>query len=98
MLEYNFKCVVCGRSFKSFCHNAKYCTIKCRNEILKRKRNPKRKFCSTCGKELADGRQTWCLECLLLDYQNTHSSISYKRLCNRGYDRIIIEEELKKRM
>ncbi len=98
MIGYSKICFVCGKAFKAKVYNSRYCSKECRNESLRKIRNPNRKRCPSCGKELADCRQKWCLDCLLNDYKETHSSISYKRLCNRGYDKIIIEEELKKRM
>lgn len=55
------------------------------------------KYCPDCGKRLEDGRQTWCLDCLLKDYATTESPVAYKRLVCRGYDRELITEEINSR-
>ena len=46
--------------------------------------------CAVCGEELQDGRQAYCLDCLLLGYKNAKKGekrLAYKRLANRGYDK-----------
>ena len=53
------------------------------------------KFCAVCGVKLPDGRQTYCLECLLKDYRDTHSQISIRRLYSRGFDIQMINEAVK---
>lgn len=58
---------------------------------------PVEKYCPDCGKRLDDGRQTWCVDCLLKDYAETKSRIAYKRLSCRGYDRELITEEINSR-
>ena len=55
---------------------------------------PVKKYCLECGKQLEDGRQTWCLDCLLKDYAETASPLAYKRLLCRGYDKELIMEEI----
>lgn len=55
------------------------------------------KYCKSCGKKLNDGRQTWCLDCLLDDYVNTKSRIALIRLTNRGYNKARILELLRNR-
>lgn len=53
------------------------------------------KKCVCCGTKLNDGRQTYCLECLLKDYRDNRTPISIRRLYSRGFDKDMIEEELK---
>lgn len=55
------------------------------------------KHCKSCGKSLDDARQTWCIECLLVDYIYNKSAIAYQRLSCRGYDKAMILEEAKTR-
>lgn len=54
------------------------------------------KMCACCGIKLDDGRQTYCLECLLRDYRDNHTPISVRRLYSRGLDKTMIKEELKR--
>lgn len=53
------------------------------------------KFCAVCGVKLPDARQTYCLECLLKDYRDTHSQTSIHRLYSRGFDIQMITEAVK---
>lgn len=55
------------------------------------------KQCACCGTKLDDGRQSYCLNCLLKDYRDNPSVISRKRLYSRGFDKAMIEEEIKER-
>lgn len=97
MRRYNKICAICGKSFVSLGNTCKYCSQDCSKIAARRRYDPKPKLCPTCGKELYDRRQKWCLNCLLDDYEQTHSPISYHRLQNRGYDIESIIEELKNR-
>lgn len=97
MLKYDKICSICGKSFVSDFYGRKYCSKSCAKVAIRRRHDIKPKFCATCGKQLADYRQTWCLDCLLKDYEKTHSSVAYHRLCNRGFDRDTIIQELKNR-
>lgn len=47
---------------------------------------PVEKLCASCNKPLPDGRQTYCLRCLLLDFKYGDTDTAYKRLACRGYD------------
>ena len=53
--------------------------------------------CEDCGALLPDGRQRYCLDCLLKDYIENKSRIAYARLACRGYDRELIALELQSR-
>lgn len=55
---------------------------------------PVEKNCQGCGKRLEDGRQSWCLDCLLDDYVNNKSRAAFQRLSCRGYDKAMIMEEI----
>ena len=97
MLNYTKICATCGVRFLSENYNRKYCSQKCSKQSYRIRQDVPNKYCCNCGVQLSDGRQQWCLNCLLDDYKNTRSSLSYKRLTNRGYDKEMIEEELKNR-
>lgn len=71
--------------------------IYARKTYYKKHHKPVEKYCADCGKKLDDGRQTWCLDCLLKDYAENNSHIAYQRLANRGYDRELIMEEINSR-
>ena len=58
---------------------------------------PVAKCCASCGTALEDGRQSYCLSCLLNDYINNKSPESKQRLYNRGFNSSMIHEELKLR-
>ena len=55
------------------------------------------KTCASCGTLLPDGRASFCLDCLLKDYDATHSSRAYQRLSSRGFDLQMIQHELNER-
>ena len=55
------------------------------------------KHCKKCGTVLPDGRQTWCLDCLLLDYKLNKSPKAYQRLSLRGFTKTTILEEIRNR-
>ena len=52
------------------------------------------KKCGMCGERLPDGRATYCLTCLLRDHAQNPSTVTRKRLYNRGFDSLMIEEEI----
>lgn len=58
---------------------------------------PVGKTCASCGALLPDGRAIFCLDCLLDDYDKTHSSRAYSRLSSRGFDLPMIQHELNER-
>lgn len=98
MFEYTRICAICGIKFKGVgMHSRKYCSPSCRKIATKGYYKSVGKKCVVCGVALPDGRQEFCFECLLKDYYKTHSTISYNRLRNRGYDKEMIKEELKNR-
>lgn len=97
MILYTKICVACGKAFEAKAHNAKYCSLNCRKSATRIKYEPVKNVCQTCGKQLPDGRQQWCIDCLLEDYKKTRSELAYNRLRNRGYDKEMIKEELKNR-
>lgn len=97
MVKYEKPCVICGTKIITNCISKKYCSSNCTKVAIRRRYNPKPKLCATCGKELLDRRQQWCLDCLLMDYHKTHSYIAYHRLENRGFDKSSILQELKNR-
>lgn len=66
-----------------------------RKQYYIRHHQPVIKCCKSCGKLLDDARQTWCMECLLVDYIYNKSAIAYQRLSCRGYDKAMILEEAK---
>ena len=55
---------------------------------------PVGKKCGMCGDVLPDGRATYCLTCLLKDHAKNPSIVTQKRLYNRGFDNLMIEEEI----
>lgn len=55
---------------------------------------PVGKKCDMCGDVLPDGRATYCLTCLLKDHAQNPSIVTRKRLYNRGFDSLMIEEEI----
>lgn len=55
------------------------------------------KHCKTCGKQLDNGRQSWCIDCLLDDYTKTKSKEAVLRLASRGYNKAAIMQQLKNR-
>lgn len=65
-----------------------------RHLYYKQHYEPVEKYCEGCGKRLDDGRQSWCLDCLLDDYINNKSKVAYQRLSCRGYDKISILQEI----
>lgn len=52
------------------------------------------KKCGMCGERLPDGRATYCLTCLLKDHAKNPSIVTRQRLYNRGFDSLMIEEEI----
>lgn len=54
---------------------------------------PVDKCCQGCGTKLEDGRQSWCLDCLLQDYIKG-SVKAIHRLNSRGFDKAMILEEI----
>lgn len=52
------------------------------------------KKCGMCGEVLPDGRATYCLTCLLRDHAQNPSIVTRKRLYNRGFDSLMIKEEI----
>lgn len=97
MKKYKKTCPICGKDFHSENICRKYCSKNCYKTAMRHMYDPTPKLCAGCGRELADRRQKWCLDCLLDDYEQTRSPISYHRLQNRGYDIESIIEELKNR-
>lgn len=97
MVNYKKTCPICNKDFISESISRVYCSKTCLKTAVRCRYDPNPKPCATCGKELYDRRQKWCLDCLLDDYEQTHSPISYHRLQNRGYDVESIIEELKNR-
>ena len=97
MIRYEKPCVICNAKIITNCISKKYCSSNCAKAAARRRYNPDSKLCATCGKELQDRRQQWCLDCLLKDYHKTHSHIAYHRLENRGFDKASILQELKNR-
>lgn len=55
------------------------------------------KTCKSCGDKLTDGRQSFCLTCLLIDYLHGDHNTARQRLACRGYDKAMILEELQNR-
>ena len=54
------------------------------------------KFCHSCGDVLPDGRQTFCLRCLVNDFMHgdyEHRRSAYRRLALRGYTKVDIISE-----
>lgn len=53
-------------------------------------------YCQVCGDPLPDGRQTYCLRCLVSTYmtaEQPYKQIAYNRLALRGYDKAMILDE-----
>lgn len=97
MVRYKKTCPICSKDFHSENIRRKYCSKNCYKTAMRHMYDPTPKLCAGCGKELADRRQQWCLDCLLKDYHKTHSYIAYHRLENRGFDKASILQELKNR-
>ena len=55
------------------------------------------KHCAKCGDPLTDGRQSYCLDCLLRDYLYNNTATTRQRLYNRGYDTEMILTEIEER-
>lgn len=64
------------------------------------------KTCKVCGAKLPDGRQQFCLNCLLKDFikakeeskkAHNHLVTAYARLRSRGLDKKLIELEIEER-
>lgn len=53
------------------------------------------KVCKSCGTVLDDGRQNFCLDCLLKDYLHGDHNTARQRLACRGYDKAMILEEIR---
>lgn len=74
----------------------------CRQDVVRDRRKiyyrehykPVGKKCGMCGDTLPDGRATYCLTCLLKDHAKNPSIVTRKRLYNRGFDSLMIEEEI----
>lgn len=90
-------CNICGKPYQSDSVSSKYCSHNCRKAAIRMRYNPVGARCRTCGSALADGRQWWCLDCLLRDYKRNKSAQAYHRLENRGYTKESIILEIKKR-
>ena len=55
---------------------------------------PRIRYCRICGEKLPDGRQKFCLRCLLHEYIYGNYRLAYKRLVLRGYDGDSIRREI----
>lgn len=80
---------------KQYCKTAHYLNYK--KDYHKNKYQPVIKYCKICGNKLNDGRQTYCINCLLDDYARTKSKEAFMRLANRGYNKSLIIKELRNR-
>ena len=54
-------------------------------------------FCATCGEKLPNGKQVFCLNCLLKDYKYNYSQKAAARLCCRGFNSKEIWDMIKER-
>ena len=61
------------------------------------RKNRKDYFCIVCGSVLPHGNQKFCLNCLLKDYKYGNRTLAYNRLTCRGYDKEMIDFEVKER-
>lgn len=58
----------------------------------------KKYHCKTCGEELPNGCQKYCIKCLLKAYQSEETrSWAANVLCSRGYNKEDIYEEIAER-
>ena len=90
-------CNICGKPYSSDHVKSKYCSHNCYKTAMRMKYKPIVARCRTCGVALPDGRQWWCLDCLLRDYKQNKSLQAYHRLQNRGYDKELVLLEIKRR-
>lgn len=108
---YNKICYVCGKPFQAANPRYNTCSAECRrirhNAMIKEWRSktaykkkynyykPIEKLCAYCGDKLPDGRQTYCLKCLVKDYVQDKSFVAYQRLALRGFckEDIFLEAE-----
>lgn len=90
-------CNICGKSYQSNYACSKYCSNNCRKIATRNQYKSVKRKCDTCGDILPDGRQRWCIDCLLRDYKRNKSAQAYHRLENRGYTKESIILEIKKR-
>jgi hypothetical protein len=70
-----------------------------RKEYYKEHYKPTVHYCQVCGEPLPDGRQTYCLRCLVSTYmtaEQPYKQIAYNRLALRGYDKAMILDEAKR--
>lgn len=68
-----------------------------RKQYRKEHYTPVGKCCVECGDPLTDGRQSYCLDCLLRDYLYNNTATTRQRLYNRGYDTEMILTEIEER-
>ena len=68
-----------------------------RKNWYKKNHTPVAKFCLSCGDPLPDGRQTYCIDCLLRDYKYGNRAVAAQRLACRGYDKEMILTEIEDR-
>lgn len=55
------------------------------------------KYCKICNCELPNGKQSYCIECLLKEYFQGNKQKAFHILSCRGYNTIMINEEIKQR-
>lgn len=86
--------------------NADYCNQ--RRKILYKKRNEERKklywekyrrikYCKICNCELPNGKQAYCMDCLLNMWETGDRPHALHILSCRGYDTSMIVEEVNRR-
>ena len=76
---------------KKFVHTGRY--KKYLHNYYKAHYKPTVHYCISCGDKLPDGRQRYCLKCLVKDYIENGSNAAYRRLQLRGYIKPDILEE-----
>lgn len=109
---YEKECPICNKMFYSQNRKKIYCSSLCRkrhDSLKSKEKYNKQKYleyykqhriiknCAICNKALPNGKQSYCMDCLLKEYLHGDTKRARHILECRGYDKATIQYELKQR-